>query len=904
MSGGRALLQLPEGNLRMKPGGAARNSPAVANVPLLGRVNYFLGSDRSRWRKNIPTYAAVKFEQVYPGIDLVYHGRNGRLEYDFIVAPGADPGAISLEFEGADRIELDQAGNLFLSLPRGTVEHHKPAIYQMSGGRRRELAGRYVLTRRRGVRFEIGDYDRWSPLIIDPVLSYSTYVGGSEDDAAYSIAVDSRGNVYIAGMTVSTDFPQTRDPAPPRECTACTDAFVAKLSADGSSLLYAAYLGGAENDLAYALAVDREGNAYVAGGTTSRNFPITAGAFQPTYGGTGGSSLPPLFTPAGDAFVAKLDPTGSVLVYSSYLGGRGKDQAYGIAVDSAGTVTVAGTTSSGDFPLTEGALRPSRRAVTDGFIVRVDPTGTRLVYSALLGGSLENDRENYLLALAVDPSGSAYVTGITDAPDFPTTPGAFDTSPSFSTRAFVAKLNITATALIYSTFLGGNRTTEAYGIAIDAGGSAYVTGATNSLDFPTTPGTFRTPGVGLRTWNAFVTKLNPAGSSLIYSNVFGGSGGDVGLAIAVDQAGHAYIAGGTAADVYRVASDFPTTPDAVQPCAMASGSAFLVKINADGTALEYASFLGGRFDDSGTTPAGIALDASGRIYLAGFTDAPDFPVTAGAFQTVLTPSSHYSFSGGDAFVTKVDLSAPAPMGISCVANAASLEPHYVAPGEIVRVFGAGIGPSSGVTASPDADGRFSKALVGVRVLFDGVAAPLLYVRSDRIDAVVPFGLSAKTTDQPPFYGTADVQIEYEGKLSNVVTVRVGGSAFGIFTADGSGTGQAAALNEDGSENSPSSPASIGSVVTLFGTGLADLLKSFPEDGSILQDATPITVTYFYDVAEVGCRPADVLYLGTAPGRVAGTIRIDLRIPDVSDCGGPPFPVRFLGGSDAVTLSVR
>ena len=457
MAGGQALLRLPGSSLRMSPGGAAANPKATGIRPLPGHVNYFSGSDRSKWRTNVTAYSAVKFERVYPGIDLVYHAGNDRLEYDFLVAPGADPGAISLEFSGAEAMQLDGGGDLVFSCSGGTIRHRKPLIYQTVDSARREISGRYVLAGAHRVRFEIAEYDRHLPLIVDPVVTYSTFLGGADNDGAFSVALDRDGNIYLAGITASLNFPKTSGSVPGRAFPDATDAFVAKLNPQGTALLYATYLGGSDAEAAMAVAVDAEGNAYVTGGTNSSDFPVTSGAFQPRFGGSGGHSLPPFSRPSGDGFVAKLNPTGSALVYSSYLGGTGVDQGYGIAVDSSGAVYVAGATDSPNFPVTQGAFQTTRHGFTDVFVARINSAGTGLLYATYLGGS----NENYAFALALDSSGNTYITGITGSDDFPVTAGAFQSRHSGGASGYVAKLNSTGTALAYSTYLGGNNNTYA-----------------------------------------------------------------------------------------------------------------------------------------------------------------------------------------------------------------------------------------------------------------------------------------------------------------------------------------------------------------------------------------------------------------------------------------------------------
>ena len=906
MTAGRALLRFPNSSLQMNPGGSAGRPRGSGVMPVSGTINYLLGGDRGKWRTNIAPYSAVKFEQVYPGIDLVYRSESDQLEYDFIVSPGADPRAISLEFSGAERMELN-GGNLMFTLKDGTIEHRKPSVYQQAGRERREIAGRYALAGGR-VRFEIGAYDRHFPLIIDPVISYSTLLGGAQEEGAFSAALDRAGNIYLAGITRSPDFPRTTGSGPGHSVPGAydsTDAFVAKLNPQGTALLYATYLGGADGDTIMSIAVDGDGNAYVTGGTNSKDFPVTAGVFQPRFGGTGGSSLPPFASPSGDGFVAKLNPTGSALVYSSYLGGTGIDQGYGIALDSSGGVYVAGATASPNFPVTPGAVQPALHGFPDIFVAHINATGTGLLYSTYLGGS----RENLAFALAVDSSGNAHVTGTTSSRDFPVTAGAIQSSFSGRVAGYAAKLNSTGTALAYSTYLGGNNSTYGYGLAIDPAGNALVTGTTNATDFPATAGAFQSRGKSqAQGGDVFVTQLSTSGA-LVYSSVFGGNGPDTGYAIAADKSGNAYITGSTKPYGNGPWIDFPTTSDAIHRCGTGNPAGFLAVLGPGGTALKYSGYHGSG-SGGGSIGTAIALDAQGRVYLAGSTSTPNFPVTSGAVQTKpgggnrdFDSTNLYPYAG-DAFLSRIDLTTPQPFTLSCAVDSASFKPNFVSPGELVSLFGAGIGPAAGVPAVLDATEHLPTLLAGVRVLFDGNPAPLLFVRSDQVNAVTPFGLAGKASTQ--------IQIEYQGVKSEPLAVPVNSANPGIFTLDSSGSGQAAAFNEDGSYNTPSNPATAGSIVVLFATG-AGKLEPVPEDGKIVRGTPPRTAPAS---AYVGSCQAEVVYSGSAPELIAGAIQVNVRIPAQAPppappgavCGRGDVPVVLLFGDapsqQAATISVR
>lgn len=398
--------------VRMKLVGANREARITGLKPLPGTVNHFIGKDPSRWRTNVPTYASVEYRDVYPGVNLVYYGNQRQLEYDFVVAPGADPSVIRLAFEGADKLTLDPQGNLILHTAVGEVVQRAPLVYQESSGVRREVSGRYVLQGRR-VGFQVSAYDTTKPLVIDPVLFYSTYLGGGANDDGRAIAVDTAGNAYVAGTTASPNFPTTAGAL--QTTPSGGDLFVTKLNSTGSGLIYSTYLRSNGGGGVGGIAVDGFGNAYVAGASQSTDFPTTPGAFQTVY--RGGDS---------DAFVVKLSPTGSALIYSTYLGGQSTDFGFALAVDGGGNAYVTGFTASGDFPIANAVQSACASAGCGvAFVTKLNQSGSALVYSTYLGGSGNFDNGT---GVAVDSSGSAYVTGSTNSSDFPTTTVRFDVS--------------------------------------------------------------------------------------------------------------------------------------------------------------------------------------------------------------------------------------------------------------------------------------------------------------------------------------------------------------------------------------------------------------------------------------------------------------------------------------------
>jgi hypothetical protein len=604
-------------------------------------VHYFLGNDPTQWRTDLPTYAQVFYRDVYPGIDLVYYGNQGQLEYDFIVAPGVDPAVIHLAFEGPEAVDVDGEGHLVLHTASGALRLHKPVVYQDIDGVRQPVAGHYVLqafaavqggdkTSAPQVGIQVAAYDVTRPLVIDPVLSYSTYLGGGGPEVDTSLAVDASGNVYVTGETGSVDFPTTPG-AFQTTSGGGTDVFVSKLNAAGTALLYSSYLGGGGLDESKGIAVDTSGNAYVLGETLSSNFPTTPGAFQTTAGGSR------------DAFVTKLSATGAALVYSTYLGGSGSEGGGDIAVDGSGNAYVTGSTASSNFPTTPGAFQlTSGGGLSDAFVTRFNAAGTALLGSTYLGGGGADIGKD----IALDPMGSVYVTGETTG-GFPTTPGAFQTTFGGAVDAFVTKMSPSGSTLSYSTYLGGSSAEVSGGLAVDTSGSAYIVGETSSVNFPTTPGAFQLARSGAV--DAFVAKVDPTGAALVYATYLGGSLSDQGFDIAVDAVNNAYVIGLTGS------ANFPTTPGAFQTIAGCFSDAFVTQINATGTALIYSTYLGGVGNDRGQS---IAVDASGNIYTAGSTDSANFPITSGAFQATLGGS----LGALDAFITKF---SPGPAGLVC-----------------------------------------------------------------------------------------------------------------------------------------------------------------------------------------------------------------------------------------------
>lgn len=640
--------------LRMKLVGASA-TPEIKGVDEQpGKSNYFIGDDPQKWRPNVAHYARVQYTGVYPGVNLVYYGNQRQLDYDLVVAPGIDPNVIKLSFDGLQDLRVNTDGDLILRTAKREIRQHKPIIYQETNGERKEIAGRYKIKGDHEIGFELAAYDTTKPVVIDPVLSYSTYLGGSGDDVGQGIAVDSSGNAYVTGFTTSANFPAVNSlPHGPENAY----TFITKLNAAGSALVYSTYVGGMGGaftlEQGNSIAVDSAGNAYVTGSTSTIDFP-TVNAYQTSFHGGGR-----------DAFVLKLSPTGSALVYSTYLGGNADDEGHGIAVDVTGNAYVIGRTVSTDFPTTN-ALQPvyggntcgSSNPCADAFVTKLAPSGSTLIYSTYLGG---NGRESGN-AIAVDASGSAYVTGFTNSANFPTTANALQRNYSDQGTnseehdAFVAKINPSGSAFVYSTYLGGSLgSDDGYGIAVDSVGNAYVAGRTDSRNFPTVnavqpaiaPGG---NGAGSQFSDAFVSKLNATGFALVYSTYLGGGSPDSAQAIALDPAGNAYVTG-YAGSGFPIVNPFLTHPN----IGGHDSIAFVTKLNPAGSALVNSSYLGGSSGEEGN---GIAVDSTGNAYVTGYTLSQDFP-TANPMQTTFGGGSSY----GDAFITKISNSAP-PMTLS------------------------------------------------------------------------------------------------------------------------------------------------------------------------------------------------------------------------------------------------
>ena len=615
--------------LRLTFSGANRDARITPFGRQATKISYFRGAGAGGEHADVPVWSGVRYEAIYPGVDLEITGSGGAIAPRFVARASADVASLlkaALSVEGADSVACEggvircrtSAGDVFVPLfgVVSAADGSDLSVGASPEARGCTVARPFARMSASGTAARTGSF---------PGLVYGTFLGGIGMDRAYAIASDASGNAYVTGQTASESFPIT-----PGSFSNLyhgeSDAFVAKLSADGSLLLYAAYLGGDKGDYGMGIAVDSAGGAFVAGSTASPNFPVTAGAFDTTYTGAG-------YT---DPFVARVTPDGTALVYATYLGGDGmfNDEGRAIAVDASGNAYVTGWTLAADFPVTPGAFQPVRGSDWDAFVTKVAPDGGALSYSSYLGG----DGTDTGYGIAVDSSGRAYVTGGTSSANFPVTPGAFQPVRSGGSDAFIARISSGGTTLLDGTYLGGSSGEYATDICLDASGNVYVAGDTPSTNFPTTPGAFRTTFCG-GVWDGFVTKLHFGGVGLAWSSYLGGSDSDAIDGIAVDASGNAYVAGWT------TSTNFPVSAGAPQTVIAGAGDVFVARFGPDGTTLPFATYLGGVASDTGY---GVAVDASENAITTGYTQSSNFPVTEGAFQT------HYG--GGlifDAFVAKV-----------------------------------------------------------------------------------------------------------------------------------------------------------------------------------------------------------------------------------------------------------
>ena len=841
LSRGEARVEGASGAVRIRFRGANPRAAAEGLGKQAGRVNYFLGADASRWRRGVPAFTRVRYREIYPGVDLDYYGSGSELEYDLIVAPGADPERILLDVEGRGALRVDASGDLVLG--RGALRLRTPVLYQEVDGVRREIAGGYTIRGRNRAGFQVGAYDRTKPLIIDPVLVFATFLGGSgsenlpgasDDVTTASVAVDPDGNIYVAGNTLSANFPT----ANPLQAAGAgnVDAYVAKLDPSGSKLLYCTYLGGSDLDRPFGLAVDAAGSAYVAGRTHSSNFPTTGNAFQRNLNSYE------------DGFVAKLSPDGGSLVYATFLGGTKNDDITAIAVDASGAAYVTGETQSTDFPLANPA-QARLGGYFDGFVTKLNPQGSGLVYSTYLGGVQGDD----VRSVAVDRDGNAYVTGYTNSTDFPTL-NPIQAALAGSNDAFIAKLDPKG-ALVYSTYFGGSGTEWGLGIAVDPSGSAYVTGFTTSTNFPVTSAAEQRTLAGPQ--DAFLVKLNPAGSAASYSSYFGGGGSDIGVALGFDVTNTLYMAGVTNSTTYQ------NYPGAVQPMyGGGSDDGFLARFDRQSLRMDYFTYFGGGADD---VVVGLAVDVAGNAHLTGTTASADLAVTGQAVQRA------YGGGTSDGFLAKI-ATLPTRLLIPLPATSYSRATGF-APESLVAAFGESL---CGASAEAPA-GALPTQLAGCSVMITDSAgasslAPLTYVGSWQVNFVVP----AETAP-----GTAAVAVIWGGSPVAMGAMYVERVGPGLFTANANGMGAAAAwairVAADG-ERTSQLTAECGATP---GSCAAAPIDLGPETDQVFLELYGSGIRGRQDLqgvsVAVGGIAAEVLYAG-AQGSFPGLDQVNVRLP--------------------------
>lgn len=666
--------------------GASSEPAIIAGNQVPGVINYYVGNDQSKWQLGVKQYANVSYRGVYPGVNMSFHAQQRQMEFDFIVSHGTDPAVIGMAFSGARKLATDASGNLVLSSAAGDVVLHKPVAYQEKDGKRELVDAAFQLESENEVTFRLGSYDRDRELVIDPSLSYATYLGGLDEDEAFGIALDASGNTYITGQTNSVTFNG-------KAAGPTFNVFLTKLNAAGTAFAYTDILAasgtgvncsssGTGSCSGNAVAVDGSGNAYVAGSATA-GFP-TLSAFQTTFGGG-----------ASDGFVLKVNTSGT-LVYSTYLGGSNSDTANAIAVDGSGNAYVVGETHSTNFP-TVSPIQGTNTSGDSAFVTKVNSSGATLAYSTYLGGS----NQNLGTGVALDNSGNAYVAGVTVSSDFPTTSGVAQSKFGGVEDGFVTEVKADGSAWVYSTFVGGSGTDDALAIAVDGAGEAYVTGDTTSSNFPTVNAAQQALG-GTSATNVFITKLSAGGTAFLFSTYYGGNLDDAGTGIALDSFGDAYVTG------RATSSNYPTSGSPFQASLKGSSDAFVTEFSNTGF-VEYSSYLGGTGTEndalSGSDTQGpigaIAVDSSSNAYVAGSTaSTTQFPVTGSAAQG--------AYGGGlaDGFVAKV---GPAPADFSVAVSPTAATVSAGATTSAITVTVSSVNASFGQAVALSCSGLPSKA---------------------------------------------------------------------------------------------------------------------------------------------------------------------------------------------------
>jgi uncharacterized repeat protein (TIGR01451 family) len=658
----------------------ANSAAAISGSDKLpGYSNYFIGKDESKWLTRIPQYGKVEYSQIYPGVDLLYYGNQRQLEYDFVVAPGADPNAIAFQIQGSDKVELGAQGQLSIRVPKTALELQKPVVYQQVNGERREIAANYVLQPDGRIAFALGTYDSSLPLVIDPILTYSSYLGGTGNDVATSVAVDITGSAYITGQTTSVDFPASGAYQPTNRGV---NAFLTKMSADGTAVVFSTYLGGTDSlcggDRGNSVALNAINEPFVAGRAYSTDFPVTFKGYQRTGGGCNGSGV------GGSGFVTHFTADGTALRWSTYLGGQGNlptnitsiavsqtsNNAYVTGYDQSGTLATAGT-----FQTTLDATGDP-----GAFVSEFTTDGAHLLFStyvrATTSGSVFGN------SIAVDRNGNSYITGAAETTSLPLSRGAFQkTFGGGISDAFVTKVNTLGTQLIYSSYLGGSDTTQMeYGsqIIVEFTFGAYVVGTTGSTNFPTTLGTLQPTYPGGST-SAFVARVASDGTRLNFSTFLGGNQGSTGVGVG-------YTPGCKSPCNLVVYGNTNSTNFPTHNPMQSTGDLFLTTLDGFGVTIPgYSTLLG---SPSGDTATGLATDANLRAYITGTTTSLSYPTTAGSLET------SYAGGGTDGFISKVAMSTDL-----AVSQTASPVPAITGQNLTYTITITNNGPDNGVSLS-------------------------------------------------------------------------------------------------------------------------------------------------------------------------------------------------------------